>query len=506
MSTPSTAHVYRRPLDPDSQDSLAKLARLVQPASRVLDLGAGPGVLGRYLAEQLHCTVDGVECNPAAVAEATPWYRQLQCADLEHIKLAECFGDCRYDFIICADVLEHLRRPGDLLAQLVGLLAPNGQMLASIPNAAYAGLIAELLAGEFRYRSEGLLDESHLRFFTLASANRLLAGHGLRIVAVDAALRELHHSEFADHPLDTWPPALTRTLLGRPEALVYQFIVTARAAHEVEEIPLPPLRWPSLGLQFACQLFWRLPQESYRESESNVAWGRLGDKRQIVTLSIPARPIAPESLRLDLADRPGLIRLYALGLYDSANRLLWEWDGRRDSLTMQPSQQLAFADPVLSADGVTVLLAGEEPVLELPIPGAALAGLREGGELRLELSWPMSLDYLALAQDCIPRRDAEAARAELARRVGELETSVTVLTERNARLEAATAMQNAREVERETELAALAARAIELEQQAEILQVRLHEQSAELARLRSLLQRSWRERLWARLQRWRGRA
>lgn len=505
MSTPSTAHVYHRPLDLNSQDSLAKLARRVRPASQVLDLGAGPGILGRYLAEQLHCRVDGVESNPAAVAEAAPWYRRLECADLEHIKLAECFGDCRYDFIICADVLEHLRRPGDLLAQLVGLLAPNGQVLASIPNAAYAGLIAELLAGEFRYRSEGLLDESHLRFFTLASANRLLAGHGLRIVAVDAALRELHHSEFADHPLDTWPPALTRTLLGRPEALVYQFIVTARAAREVEEIPLPPLRWPSLGLRFACQLFWRLPQESYRESESSAAWGRLGDARQIVTLSIPARPTAPESLRLDLADRPGLIRLYALGLYDSANRLLWEWDGRRNSLAMQPSQQLVFADPVLSADGVTVLLAGEDPALELPIAAAVLTGLREGGELRLELSWPMSLDYLALAQDCIPRRDAEAARAELARRVEELEASVTVLTERNAGLEAATATQNAREVERKTELAALAARTIELEQQAEVLQARLHEQSAELTGLRAVLGRSWRERLWARLRGWRDR-
>ena len=194
-----------------------------------------------------------------------------------------------------------------------------------------------------------------------------------------------------------------------------------------------------------------------------------------------------------------------MALYDSANRLLWEWDGRRNSLAMQPSQQLVFADPVLSADGVTVLLAGEDPALELPIAAAVLTGLREGGELRLELSWPMSLDYLALAQDCIPRRDAEAARAELARRVEELEASVTVLTERNAGLEAATATQNAREVERETEWAALAARTIELEQQAAVLQARLHEQSAELTGLRAVLGRSWRERLWGRLRGWRDR-
>ena len=171
------SHVYRRPLDPDSQDSLAKLARLVQPASRVLDLGAGPGVLGRHLAERLGCTMDGVEGNPAAAAEAAPWYRRMECADLERVNLTERFSGCRYDFVLCADILEHLRRPGDLLAQLINLLAPNGRVLASVPNVAYAGLIADLLAGEFRYRPEGLLDETHLRFFTLTSLSRLLEQH-----------------------------------------------------------------------------------------------------------------------------------------------------------------------------------------------------------------------------------------------------------------------------------------------------------------------------------------
>ena len=166
MSGVSTAHVYHRTLDPNSQDSLARLARQIRPGSRVLDLGAGPGVLGRYLTEALDCAVDGVEYNPVAVAEAASWYRQLECADLESIALTERFAGQRYDFILCADILEHLRQPGALLAQLPDLLAPNGRVLLSVPNAAYAGLIAELLGGDFRYRPEGLLDETHLRFFT----------------------------------------------------------------------------------------------------------------------------------------------------------------------------------------------------------------------------------------------------------------------------------------------------------------------------------------------------
>lgn len=232
MPVAPTAHVYHRLLDPNSQDSLAKLARSVWPCSQVLDLGAGPGVLGRYLAETLQCILDGVEYNPAAVAEASPWYRRLECVDLERVVLADCFAGQQYDFIICADILEHLRRPGDLLAQLNGLLAPDGRVLMSVPNVAYAGLIAELLAGDFRYRPEGLLDETHLRFFTRASLFRLLEEHGLRPVALDATIMELGQSEFADlwtagGWAETPPPEVIRALLDRPEALIYQFIVNA---------------------------------------------------------------------------------------------------------------------------------------------------------------------------------------------------------------------------------------------------------------------------------------
>lgn len=455
MPIEPVAHVYHRTLDPEGQDSVAKLARQVRPGSRVLDLGTGPGVLGRYLAETLGCTVDGVEIQPIAAAEAAPWYRQLECADIETLNLVECFADCQYDFILCADILEHLRQPGALLDQIVGLLAPQGRLLASVPNVAYAGLIADLLAGEFRYRPEGLLDETHLRFFTYASLMRLLEQYGLRVVAVDTTIRDVRESEFSGRYLDALPPALLRALLGRPDALVYQFIITAAAATEVDKtnkIDLPLFTSPPPELRFACQLFWRSTTEHYQECESSVVCGRLGVARQRVVLPIPARPIPLGALRLDLADRPGLLHLHAITLHDQAGCLLWSWDGHGDSLAACTVQQLAFAQLQPFIPGVTVLLTGIDPILELPVPLSALAGLQQGGELRLELSWPMSLDYLALAQDCIPRRDAETIRTALTDQVTELRTLITALTEQQQQSAWAAACWNADRAEMERQL------------------------------------------------------
>ncbi|HRE55099.1 MAG TPA: methyltransferase domain-containing protein [Candidatus Competibacter sp.] len=495
----SAARVYHRQLDPNGQDSLAKLARLIRPDSRVLDLGAGPGVLGRYLTEQRQCAVDGVEGNADAASEAAPWYRRLQRADLEQLKLAECFAGGQYDFIVCADVLEHLRRPHDLLAQLSGLLAPNGRVLASVPNVAYAGLIAELLAGDFRYRPEGLLDETHLRFFTLRSLLRALETAGLRAVAVDAVMLDPRDSEFADRYLDALPPALRRGLLARPEALVYQFIVSAQIAGEAGRTEAPLLACPPPELRFSCQLFWSLPETGYRESDSTVAWGRIGQARQTVRLPVPALPAPPLALRLDFADRPGLLRLYALALRDINGQALWQWNGRRESLAEQPGQQLAFAVSEGASDGLLLLLAGDDPNLELPVPAFALAALQQGGELVVELSWPMSLDYLALAQDCIPRRDAMAMQAALTAQIRELEDRSANWKSQIAELEATLSESTARRADLERELEAQQHAKGQLEMERGALAAQSSQQTAEI----ELLGRSWRNRLWAGWRRYR---
>src|SRR5690606_20393622 len=129
-------------LDPDCGDSLSQIAGRVRPGATVLDLGAGPGVLGHHLAQSRQCTVDGVEANPRATEFAHSAYRHWIEANLETLSLDRLQAGAPYDYIVCADVLEHLRQPERLLNALHPLLTSEGALLISVPNVAYAGLVA----------------------------------------------------------------------------------------------------------------------------------------------------------------------------------------------------------------------------------------------------------------------------------------------------------------------------------------------------------------------------
>ena len=162
MSSQAPAlHIYAREIKADERTSLSVLATHIPTGARVLDLGCGSGAVGRYLRERDGAAagpIDGLTISADEAALAAPTYRRVEVADLDGSRLTELFPIGAYDIIVCADVLEHIRGSDRVLAECRHLLADGGRVLLSIPNASYSGLVAELMAGEFRYRQEGLLE------------------------------------------------------------------------------------------------------------------------------------------------------------------------------------------------------------------------------------------------------------------------------------------------------------------------------------------------------------
>jgi 2-polyprenyl-3-methyl-5-hydroxy-6-metoxy-1,4-benzoquinol methylase len=160
------------------------LALLPGHCERVLELGCGSGATLKWLKAQGHCQYTmGVELFPQAAELAAQGVDCVQQGDIEQMALT-C-PENYFDLILCLDVLEHLLDPWQVLARLTRHLKPGGRLIASIPNVRNWHALGPLLfAGQWRYAESGILDRTHLRFFTRDSALQLVSGSGLQVQAM----------------------------------------------------------------------------------------------------------------------------------------------------------------------------------------------------------------------------------------------------------------------------------------------------------------------------------
>jgi len=147
--------------------------------AEVLEIGTATGYLSAEMT-RLGCAVTGIEQDPDMAELAREHCREVIVGDIEKIDLSQ-LG--RYDAIVFGDVLEHLSYPQKILEKVGRLLKPQGKILISIPNVANIWVRLNLLLGRFDYSSVGILDETHLRFFTLKTARQLAADSGLDVIS-----------------------------------------------------------------------------------------------------------------------------------------------------------------------------------------------------------------------------------------------------------------------------------------------------------------------------------
>jgi 2-polyprenyl-3-methyl-5-hydroxy-6-metoxy-1,4-benzoquinol methylase len=198
---------------------------LIGANKRVLDVGCSTGYLAKALADRGN-TVSGIEYDQASADKARPFLAELVVGDLEAPDIFDSFAGESFDVVVFGDVLEHLRNPLPVLRRARRLLAPGGSVVISVPNIAHGDVRLSLLAGRFDYRDTGLLDETHVRFFTRENLSRFLRDAGFAAVDVRTTTAPLFGTELQPRRED-FPAEVIAELENDPEALVYQFVVQA---------------------------------------------------------------------------------------------------------------------------------------------------------------------------------------------------------------------------------------------------------------------------------------
>lgn len=207
-----------------------ELRRLVPAgAFRILDVGCGSGAVGAALKAERACDVVGIEGFPEAAVRAASRLDRSLCLDLDALgALPQDLG--RFDAMIFGDVLEHLRDPARLLRALLPSLHPDGVLVCSVPNVKHWSVVAPLLVQDaFTYTDAGLLDRTHVHFFTLNELGAMLDAAGMEATHVEA-------TSMGPPPpsLDALVDAAVRCGAERDETrarlCAYQYLVVARRA------------------------------------------------------------------------------------------------------------------------------------------------------------------------------------------------------------------------------------------------------------------------------------
>lgn len=245
---PGTEPVWKRCLDFDRQDAahyndwvLEPLFQLIEgEPKRVLELGCAGGAFGAALVQRFPgASVVGVEAGRAAAERACTRLDRVIHARLEDLSLAnEGFRHGEFDTVIAADIREHLGNPRDLLVRLRPFLAPNAQVVANIPNIRNLTVVSSLLlGGRFDYDERGLLDITHLRFFTLDGIKRMFRETGYVVERDSAiilpALQDVYRSYQWRGPAMVRIGRMTVTDIARQELTelcAAQFLIRARPA------------------------------------------------------------------------------------------------------------------------------------------------------------------------------------------------------------------------------------------------------------------------------------
>lgn len=177
---------YKVTYNPDlSNTSWNKAINLIKNNSIVLDVGCSTGDFGGALIQHKNCEVDGIEPDKGDAYKASKILRLVHNFSVEDLIFSGSIEEEKYDYVVFLDVIEHIVNPIDVLRLIKKALKPGGGIIFSIPNMAHMSVRLMLMKGDFDYGKTGLLDNTHLHFYTKKEIKRVFQEAGYSISILD---------------------------------------------------------------------------------------------------------------------------------------------------------------------------------------------------------------------------------------------------------------------------------------------------------------------------------
>jgi 2-polyprenyl-3-methyl-5-hydroxy-6-metoxy-1,4-benzoquinol methylase len=285
---------YDTALDLETRNSLSIIISRIKPNSSVLEFGPANGRMTKYLKEALNCKVYAVELNQEAANDAQKFCEKIIVGNIEEYAWLNEYNNIKFDHIVFADVLEHLYCPNKVLKKSMGLLADDGGILMSVPNISHNSILIELLNDKFTYRSLGLLDNTHIRFFTKNTLEQLVRDCGLTVAYESASYVHPMQTEFK-YSYDDVEEHVAELLANRRFGEAYQFIFEAKTTvvetvvdfRKEEQISL--YYDTGLGLNEKEKATSRFSFE--HDKEKTISFNGVDKRIKLIRIDLPKQPL-----------------------------------------------------------------------------------------------------------------------------------------------------------------------------------------------------------------------
>lgn len=208
----------------DDNSSFVKILKRIPLKSKVLEFGPAYGYMTKYMTEELLCKVTCVELDPQAAEQAKAYCKRMIIGDIEKLSFETTFNDEKFDVITFGDVLEHLYDPWRIIKNCQNILKEDGKILVSIPNISHLSVILNLIRGKFDYTNSGILDNTHIRFFTKESVLQMFLENYYYATIVD----RVKNSETSLNGIFSTKEIINLVNKYNSEYDTYQFIVEAK--------------------------------------------------------------------------------------------------------------------------------------------------------------------------------------------------------------------------------------------------------------------------------------